>query len=1107
MATRKQRGRKTSAKKATARRKTSARRKKAAAKRKKTVRKKKTKRKARKSSTRKKTATRKKRKTRKKTTKRKTTAKRKTAKRKTTPRRKKRTTRKAAAPNESGFNMASDAIEDALLDGEHMEKLESYFGEQAYAELVALAGQARRRGPADGHKVLILPGIMGSKLGSKRLVFENTIWFDPFDVALGRLSTLALGRKKGNIRPVGVILLAYLRLKLHLRAAGFNAVFHAFDWRQGIPALGTQLKGVIESETDSDQGVSIVAHSMGGLVARSAMGLFDEEKSPVRRLIMLGTPNHGSFVPVQALRGVYSIVRKVAMLDLKHSAEELAEDVFGTFPGLYQMLPFRDRFASVDLYQQNSWPKKGPRPASQHLRAAPKAQETLPPGGSNQILIAGVGQETTTDLAIENGKFVYTISEEGDGTVPLDFAKLAGVETYYVEESHGSLPNNRSVERAVTDLLRSGETEELPKTWSPSRRGGTRRVEEKDLEDEFFEGRRGAKIGSRELRSVLEEVAAPLAKEVEVPLAPGAAVRFHGTSAEPIVVGRRRQRRIDLRLAQGSITQVDTRAIVLGLFRDVAPSGPAAAVDKALDGAITEFTTRRMFTGKVGEIFVLPAGQQRLRADMVVFVGLGAFDKFDEEVLRLAAENLVRALIRTKIQDFAAVLIGSGSASKLRDSLSSLVEGCFAGLLDSENGELLHSMTLCEMDRGRFQEMKGAVLDLATTSLFDEVEVTVSELHLPPEPELAPPPRTTAVARPKEDPLYLVVRQEKSEQGRLHIRSSALTAGNKAAVVSDVQAVSEKDLRAEVRRVVSCSVGFSSLPAFGTKIGEMVLPASVRTVLSRSKKHPILVIHDSRTGLVPWETLCIDGWFPAGTAGLTRKYAADDLSVAKWLDERRYGTVIDLLLVVNPTEDLDGAEEEGKRVREMFGGNPGVRIRELHQKEATWDAVRAAFHSGRYDTVHYAGHAQFYPNERSKSGLVCAGHKVLTGADLAGLSRLPALVFFNACESARTITKRAGKKLAKPETAKLADELLEKNVGLAEAFLRGGVANYVGTFWEVGDAGAVTFAKTFYTKLLSGETIGDSLLRARNDVRDIKEVDWVDYIHYGSPGFVLKEND
>ena len=125
---------------------------------------------------------------------------------------------------------------------------------------------------------------------------------------------------------------------------------------------------------------------------------------------------------------------------------------------------------------------------------------------------------------------------------------------------------------------------------------------------------------------------------------------------------------------------------------------------------------------------------------------------------------------------------------------------------------------------------------------------------------------------------------------------------------------------------------------------------------------------------------------------------------------------------------------------------------------------------------------------------------VLSGADLAGVSQLPALVFFNACEAGRI---RSAKERLDPDLD--VPKRVERNVGLAEAFLRGGVANYVGTYWPVGDAPAKTFANTFYNRLLNGDTISQALLAGRADVLELGSVDWADYIHYGSIDFRLKE--
>jgi CHAT domain-containing protein len=99
--------------------------------------------------------------------------------------------------------------------------------------------------------------------------------------------------------------------------------------------------------------------------------------------------------------------------------------------------------------------------------------------------------------------------------------------------------------------------------------------------------------------------------------------------------------------------------------------------------------------------------------------------------------------------------------------------------------------------------------------------------------------------------------------------------------------------------------------------------------------------------------------------------------------------------------------------------------------------------------VHYAGHAFFDPEHRTRSGILCAGREILSGADLASLSRLPALVFFNACEAARV--RRVG------DGEAAATEVARGTVGFAKSFLARGVANGLGTYWPVNDNGAEAF--------------------------------------------------
>ncbi|NLI80441.1 MAG: CHAT domain-containing protein [Deltaproteobacteria bacterium] len=1013
----------------------------------------------------------------------------------------------------TGHALRDDLVEEALITGEHRDLLETYFGEEAYEDLRFLATRAQTARTRGGPRVLILPGIMGSKLGRPRFLFDDTIWIDPVDIVVGRLRELSLVDGRKDVQPVGVILLAYLKLKLRLKQAGFDADFHPFDWRKGIPETGAELAARIRKETGRDSGredLTLVSHSMGGLVSRAALKHLKDtgEASRVRRLIMLGTPNFGSFSPVQALSGTHSMVRKVAAVDLANSREELVNLIFNTFPGLYQMLPARDKFSGVDLYSAANWPATGMGPRDALLADAPGMHHSLAPPDDRLALIAGVNQETVVSVRKEGEAFVYATSNEGDGTVPLAFAQLEGVTTYFVEEEHGSLPNNGDVARAVIDLVERGRTDVLPDAWTRGRRGALRELRPDDLPQVPFGGRRGAEVSPREVREILSEFAAPPARAREtVPPAP--AVEFAKVTGEPIVVGRKRQRRLDLQMAHGSVTQADTRAVVLGLFRGVAPSGAARAIDEQLGGVVTDFVERRMIGGNVGEVFIMPANRYRMGADMVVFCGLGSYDDFNEEVLRIVAENTARALARTRVDEFATVLLSTGSGMPVGVVLANLLQGFLRGLQEGDRENRLRSITLCELDSERFAQMHAELLRLTTTALFDDLEVTVEMRELPPMP--APvavfPGRAP---RLPEDPVYLMVRDMEDTRDQetnpaidadFALRASVLTAGSRATVITDVVDVKGRELNAHLEQIEKESFDFTGLDAFGRKLADLVLPQLVRKVLSNMQERHLVVIHDARASRIPWETLCIDRWQPAASAGLSRKYEAEDLSVAGWLEERRLADRLRVLLIVNPTGDLPGAEKEGDRIKGLLSGDPAFLVDELRGVEATWSAVRARFRSGDYDVIHYAGHAFFDPVRRSRSGILCHGRQVLSGRDLVHLEKLPALVFFNACEAGRVRGADAiGGEAAGEPTA----QRLERNVGLAEAFLRAGVGNYVGTYWPVGDTAAEQFAQVFYKGLVNGSSVGDALQEGRRRVLQLKSVDWADYVHYGSPGFVVK---
>lgn len=999
----------------------------------------------------------------------------------------------------SPIDMADDAVEEALRTGAQPGLLEDLFGPAGYAELSQLARQASTRSVRGGERVLILHGIMGSKLGFPGTwPFQDVVWIDPADIFGGRLALLRLGPAgdPGRVRSLGVLLAAYLALKLRLRIAGHDAEFWHYDWRLGLDRLGAELARAIDAVPGRT--THLVAHSMGGLVARAALR-HRPRNLQEGRIVTLGTPHFGSYSPVQAFRGVHSVVNKVALIDTRHDPAELA-GIFGTFPGLLEMMP-SPRLRRLDLFDPASWPARGTRPDAAMLAAARKAQTDLPEPDDRFLLIVGNGHETVVDarLDAEKDEFVYDLAPEGDGTVPLDLAVVPGRPTWVTAAGHGGMPNSASVARAVDTLLATGRTDELP--VFDAARAVRRAVAARSVSDSALAARipppaqRGRALAAREQRSLLVEFAAPPEPTAE---STAGARRDTGDGTGGLlsnfVVLRRQRQRLDIDLVCGSITDVRADAYVIGAFRNVAPGGAAAAVDQELGGALSQLIERRMVSGEAGEVTCFPTGRHRFGAQSVILAGLGSVTEYVDDVLELVGENIMRTALLTRLDDFAIVPIGAATGGTAAGALEHLLRG-FVRALATVPGGRLRGLTICELDADRFAELRETFHRLLRSDLFGEVEVTLNERELP-----APAVTRATGPAPLRQAVYLLTRQEVAADGRASVVASVLTAGGKAAIVQGRMPVDDTALDQQARALARRGLPLArDADRFGTTLAKSVLAPEIREVLARElagpSQPPLVVVHDAPTSRIPWETLRLGEISPALAGGLTHRYDGGVLSVAKWNEERARTPGLSMLLVVNPTEDLEGAEAEGERIQAMLSRRPEIRLTVLHRKEARRNTLIERFQSGEYDVVHYAGHAFFDPDNRGRSGIICAGEEVLAGADLAALRQLPSLVFFNACEAARV--RRPG------QQQEATDQPIRSTVSFAESFLAGGVANYLGTYWPVGDAGAAAFADAFYSGLLRGDPLGRALIDGRAKVRERNLGDWANYVLYGNPEFRL----
>lgn len=127
-------------------------------------------------------------------------------------------------------------ILEALARRRHGDSLREYFGARALEELAALAAAAKQAKRRAEPRVLIVPGMMGSRLcdaarrgAAPPVARPRLLWVDPLRIGAGHLTQLALPSTRA-IRPRGVLLFSYLRLTLSSRSRA--------SMRDSLPTIG-----------------------------------------------------------------------------------------------------------------------------------------------------------------------------------------------------------------------------------------------------------------------------------------------------------------------------------------------------------------------------------------------------------------------------------------------------------------------------------------------------------------------------------------------------------------------------------------------------------------------------------------------------------------------------------------------------------------------------------------------------------------------------------------------------------------------------------------------------------------------------------------------------
>ena len=182
---------------------------------------------------------------------------------------------------------------------------------------------------------------------------------------------------------------------------------------------------------------------------------------------------------------------------------------------------------------------------------------------------------------------------------------------------------------------------------------------------------------------------------------------------------------MDVSLKIGNILEADADAVVLNLFEGVrTPGGATGAVDKALNGAISDLIAAGDFTGKAKETAVLyPRGgvaatDRQFVARRVLLVGLGKKEEFTLDRARQAAGVAARRARDLGVKRLTTIVHGAGAGGlDPAQAAQAVVEGALLGTYqftafrttNREEIKTLNALTVIEADPARRETLEAGV--------------------------------------------------------------------------------------------------------------------------------------------------------------------------------------------------------------------------------------------------------------------------------------------------------------------------------------------------------------------------------------------------------------
>jgi CHAT domain-containing protein/pimeloyl-ACP methyl ester carboxylesterase len=1017
--------------------------------------------------------------------------------------------------------MASGLLDDQPADFKIIGPL-SWAGQDSSGTRAAHA-IARSRGadsagvPAEQRPaVIVLPGILGSNiaLDGKRIWLGLRL--------IGGLKRLAWDpATASHVTPDGPIGMVYDDLVEHLSAT-HEVIEFAYDWRRPVEDEARRLATVVDAALTrrdaSQQPVRLVAHSMGGLVARTMQLECPEvwDRLMARsgaRLLMLGTPNGGSWAPMQTLSGDDTFGNTlVAFGGLFDDAG--TREVMAAMPGFIQLqADLLDR--TLDLQNAATWTKLAnddyerlrqrsiwhadERQISVYRWSAPpqavldqavalrrrldEQAAKLGADAQKMLLVVGHAKFTPAGYRLSDEGLEYLdATDGGDGRVTLASALLPGVRTWRCDAEHGKLPSESSAFAAYVELLSSGDTQGLPRLESSS--GGTRGA-----------GRNGGSADD----------AAPA-------LVPNRPSRGRRNSEPPSLasdlfarqartVAAAQSARLPVCVVNGNLKFVN-QPLLLGHYVSATLSGAEHVVNGLIGGAMNESLGAGLYPAGIGthQVFAntradpeQPLAMPRPLA--VVVVGLGEEGRLRLSDLTSSVRQGVMAYAQRESEqrgggatgfELAATLIGSGG---LGVHVGGAARAIAQGVIEANqrlrrNGwPVVTLLRLVELYLDRATEAHNALAVLAESrpndfALAASIVPGIGPLRRPADSGYrgAAYDFITAVQRLDEHQRPMIEYTLDTQRARNEVRGQA----TQAQLVDELVRIGADSDNTDVQ--------------IGRSLFQLLVPVEIEPFLSGSTA--IVLQLDQDTARFPWELLDTG---PSGqAAGSERLPWAVRTQVLRKLRTEEFrahsvaaGREGGVLVIGEPQCDktrfaeLPGARQEAQAVAQALGAQPLLGP----------DALQAvnALLARPLRIVHISGHGEH--RDDGTGGVVLSNDTLLGPREIGAMRCVPELVFINCCFIGQIHADPAVQRNA------LGAQRARFAASVSEQLIRDGVRCVVAAGWAVEDGPAMQFAMRFYQSLLAGERFIDAVGAARLAAWEAHPAGntWAAYQCYGDP--------